>query len=148
MLALWCVALWCLPAAAQTGDADEMNRLNDEGFVEFRAGRYAEAAGRFREAYAAYPDPNLRKNEAVAWFKAGACDQAMPAANGFLIAPDTSDSDRLEARSILANCRVEMARKAFETQSWELATSLLDEAESLEPDRYAQDQIAIARVEM
>ncbi len=136
------------PVAAQQGDSAEMSRLNDEGFQEFRAGRFAEAARRFRAAYAAFPDPNLRKNEAVAWFKAGNCGEAMPAANTFLIAPATSDSDRLEARSILANCRVEMARGAFETGSWKLAESLLDEAESLQPDQYALDQIGIARVEL
>lgn len=149
-----CFALCFLPGATAFAQADsdpavaEMNRLNEEGFVEFRAGRYAEAARRFNAAYQAFPDPNLRKNEAVAWFKAGMCDSAMPAANAFLIAPDTSEGDRLEARSIVANCRVELARGAMGSNNWKVAESLLDEAESLEPDQYARDQIAIARVEM
>lgn len=129
-------------------DAATMNRLNEEGFIEFRAGRYQEAAARFRAAYEAFPDPNLRKNEAVAWFKAGQCDQAIPAANSFLMAAEAGDADRLEARSILANCRVEMARAAIKSENLDLAETLLDEAESLEPDQYAKDQVAIARVEL
>ena len=143
------VAICSSPTFAQdAARAAEMNRLNEEGFLEFRAGRFAEAAQRFRAAHEAVPDPNLRKNEAIAWFKAGRCDEAMPAANSFLIAADTAEPDRLEARSILANCRVEMAREAFVTENWKLAASLLDEAESMQPDDYAMDQIAIARVEL
>lgn len=135
-------------AFAQAGDEATMNRLNEEGFQEFRAGRFAVAAQKFREAYAASPSPNLRKNEAVAWFKAEKCDEAIPAANAFLIAPRTSEPDRLEARSIIANCKVEMAREAINSDSYSLATRLLDEAESLEPDQYARDQIAMARVDL
>ena len=134
-------------AFAQQNEA-EMNRLNEEGFREFQAGRFAVAAARFRQAYEAFPEPNLRKNEAIAWFKAGQCDEAIPAANAFLIAPDTSEPDRLEARSIVANCKVEMAREATSAESWGLAERLLDEAESLEPDQYARDQIAMARVDL
>lgn len=129
-------------------DREEMNRLNDDGFREFQAGRFANAAQRFRQAYDAFPDPNLRKNEAIAWFKAGKCNEALPAANAFLISDDTSEPDRLEARSVVANCKVEMAHKAIETQSWSLAEQLLDDAESLEPDPYARDQIALTRVDL
>ena len=146
------LALLPMEAFAQEAPSEEataeMNRLNEEGFIEFRAGRYLEAAQRFRKAHEAVADPYLRKNEAVAWFKAGRCDEANTAANAFLIASDTSEDDRREARSIIANCRVEMAREAFSTRNWALAETLLDEAESLEPDQYALDQIAIARVEL
>lgn len=125
-----------------------MSRLNEEGFAEFQAGRYAAAAQRFREAYEAMADPNLRKNEAIAWFKAGRCNEAVPAANAFLISGAAHDADALEARSVVANCKVEMARDAIRAQSWPLASQLLDEAESLEPDQYARDQIALARVDL
>jgi tetratricopeptide (TPR) repeat protein len=129
-------------------DRAAMNRLNDEGFREFQAGRFANAAQKFRQAYDAFPDPNLRKNEAIAWFKAGRCNEALPAANAFLISEGTSEPDRLEARSVVANCKVEMAQNAIAAESWSLAEQLLDDAESLEPDDYARDQIALTRVDL
>lgn len=125
-----------------------MNQLNEQGFMEFQAGRYAAAAQSFRDAYAEVPDPNLRKNEAVAWFKAGRCQEAVPAANAFLIAASGSQEDAVEARSIVANCKVEMARSAIAAGSLSLAERLLVEAESLEPDQYARDQIGLAHVEL
>lgn len=153
---LCCAALHSDAAAAQgndgtrakTGNAEEMSRLNEEGFAEFRAGRYEAAADLFRQAYEAMPDPGLQKNEAVAWFKAGQCDRAMPVANAFLISPHPSAADRLEARSIVANCRVEMARAAIDAGNFTIAETLLADAESLQPDSYAVDQIAIARVQL
>lgn len=147
-LAILVAATGSLYPSVVFADEAQMNRLNEMGFEDFKAGRYAAAARLFRSAYEAFPDPNLRKNEAVAWFKAGKCDEAVAAANAFLIAPDTGESDRLEARSIIANCKVEMARDAVRSDSWTLAKQLLDEASSLEPDQYARDQIAIARVEL
>lgn len=141
-------AMLAAPSAFADPATDRMNALNEEGFREFKAGRYATAALRFQEAYEASPDPNLRKNEAIAWFKAGRCDEAIPAANAFLIAGSANEADALEARSIVANCKVEMARDAIRAHSWSLAGQLLNEAESLQPDQYASDQIALARVDL
>ncbi len=143
------LCLLLLPSLAFAETADErMTRLNAQGFEEFQAGRFAAAANRFREAYEAKPDPNLRKNEAIAWFKAGRCKEAVPAANAYLIAGPSVDSEAMEARSIVANCKVEMARDAIRARSWALADQLLDEADSLQPDQYAQDQVRQARLEL
>lgn len=128
--------------------AERMERLNTKGVEAFQEGRFNDAARYFRQANDAQPDPNLRKNEAVAWFKAGNCDEAVPAANAFLIARDTHAEDEREARSIIANCKVGMARKAMKMGSFELADQLLVEAESLDPDDYARDQITMARVDL
>lgn len=141
--------LFGFPSAAfAQDDSERMIELNEEGFKAFSEERFEDAARAFEEAYEASPDPVLRKNEAIAWFKAGRCTDALTAANAFLLAENTQVQDKKEVRSVVANCKVGLAREALKAGSYDLAETMLAEAESLEPDDYARDQIGIVRVEI
>ena len=137
-----------ISSIAWADDREKMLELNEAGFEAFSEERYVDAAEAFEAAYEASPDAVLRKNEAIAWFKAGRCDEALTAANAFLLVEGTPVEDKKEARSVVANCKVELARQALDAGSFSLAETLLAEAESLEPDDYARDQIGMVRVEI
>lgn len=149
LASLFMALLVCsLTTQAFAEDRERMLELNEEGFKAFSEERFEDAARAFEAAYEASPDAVLRKNEAIAWFKAGRCTEALTAANAFLLAENTPVEDKKEARSVVANCKVELARDALEAGSFSLAETLLAEAESLEPDDYARDQIGMVRVEI
>lgn len=142
------VIFLCPPVAFAQDAREQMLKLNEEGFEAFSDGRFVDAAEAFRAAHEALPEPALRKNESIAWFKAERCPDAVTAAHSFLLEEDTSPEDRVEVRSVLANCKVEFARMALDADSFSLATALLDEAESLQPDDYARDRVEIVRAEV
>lgn len=143
MLFLWFPAL----GHAQDRNAQGLE-LNDKGIEAFEAGRYTEAADSFQKAYDILGDPAIRKNEALAWFKAEECDNAVAAANKFLLLEGTVAEDHREMETVIANCKVTIARKAVDAGEVDVAKRLLAEAEQLEPDAYVQDQIKLVRIEI
>lgn len=145
LLASWASAL---PVLAQEDVRDRSLELNEAGFEAFEQGRFDDAAGLFSRAYDLVPDPALRKNEAVAWFKAKRCDAAISAANKLLLLEDAPEPDRAEVRTIIANCKVEFARDALETGSIGVAREFLAEAEALASDQHVVDQIKVVRLEI
>jgi tetratricopeptide (TPR) repeat protein len=122
--------------------------LNDQGIVAFQEGRFEDAARAFAEAYVLNQDEALRKNEALAWFKAGKCDPAVAAANKFLLVDGILDSDRTDVSAVISNCKVEFARTALAAGDLELAESLLSQAEEAVPDPVVRDRIAGVRVDI
>jgi len=140
-------ALACLVAAPAV-HAQDADALNQAGMAAFSEGDFVAAAQNFANAYAADPDPIFRKSEAVAWFKAARCDEAITAANAFLLQWKGSAEESDEAASVLANCKVNLADQAMLTKSFELAERLLFEAESAARDTYTRDRISAARVEL
>ena len=138
-----------LPGSAAGQDRNAQGiELNEKGVQAFEAGRYAEAADAFRNAYDILGDPAIRKNEALAWFKAENCDEAVAAANKFLLLDATLPEDRNEMSTVIANCKVTIAAKAVEAGELDVANRLLAEAEQLEPDAYVRDQIKLVRIEI
>ena len=136
-------------SAAAQDPADQRGvELNNRGVEAFGAGRFAEAASYFGQAYDIVGDPAIRKNEAIAWFKAEDCEQAVGAANKFLLLDGTLGGDRAEITTIVANCKVEFANSAIEAGDTNLAEELLIEAEALNPDAHVRDQIKLVRVEI
>jgi hypothetical protein len=145
------VALVCIvasPALAQEDVRARSLELNEAGFEAFEHGRFAEAATLFSNAYDLVPDPALRKNEAVAWFKAKRCDDAISAANKLLLLEGATESDRAEVRTIIANCKVEFARDALDADEVDVAREFLAEAEALASDDHVIDQIKVVRLEI
>lgn len=138
--------LVCSSAFAQV-DAD-VARLNDEGLHAFAEGRYAEAADIFGRAYSLEPRAELLKNEAVAWYRAERCDQAVVAAKSFLDGPDVPAAEQSQMRSLMGACKVRLAQEAVEASSLDLATRLLDEVEAEEPDAVLRDRVAAVRAEI
>ncbi|MEZ4460239.1 MAG: hypothetical protein R3E66_11040 [bacterium] len=137
------------PAVAQTrAEKKQIKALNEAGITAFQEGRFADAAASFREAWKIHPDPTLRKNEAIAWFKANNCKEASEAATSFLDAADTDPEARGEINSVLANCRVEYAREAMRFKDFKLAEDFLAQAENLATADVTKENIRQARLEL
>lgn len=138
-------AVVCIAATAHAQDADALNQAGIEAFAQED---YAEAARQFAAAYDADPDPIFRKSEAVAWFKAGRCEEAITAANAFLLQWQGGAAESDEAASVVANCKVNLAEEAIASRSFELAERLLFEAEAAARDSYTKDRVSTTRVEL
>ncbi len=137
--------LWAFSSIAYAQGADEWN---DAGVAAFQGGDFVGAAENFGRAYAADADPIFRKSEAVAWFKAERCDEAITAANAFLLQWRGAAEETDEAASVVANCKVTLANSATEAESYDLAERLLFEADAIARDQYTRDRISAARVEL
>jgi tetratricopeptide (TPR) repeat protein len=146
--ALSCLILGAVCLHTAPVFADDADALNQEGIDAFAAGDYVVAAEKFAEAYASEPDPVFRKSEAVAWFKAERCEPAIEAANAFLIEWEEGGDAVDEAESVIANCKIVLARDAMESESFDLAERLLFEAEDHARDDYTRDRISATRVDL
>ncbi|MFW6058385.1 MAG: hypothetical protein ACOC9W_05975 [Persicimonas sp.] len=153
---------WAVPAAAQgSTDRDEadpaevgqservdepvdpeerMLELNEEGFSAFAEGDFEAAARKFEQAHGFVPDPNLRKNAAIAWFKADDCERASRQAVFFLLADEMTIKDRVEARSVLGHCRLEVAEEALEQGDEDRAAEIADYVAALETDERVNER--------
>lgn len=137
------------PALAQSkAERKQVKVLNEEGIEAFESGDFARAAQKFQEAWKIKPDPTLRKNEAIAWFKAKNCKNASEAATSFLGSDANSPEDVAEVNTILANCRVEYARQAMAYKDYELARTFLSQAEYLATLDVTKENISQARLEL
>lgn len=139
---LACLAL----STAAYAQESTVRELNARGLKAFGEGRFADAAESFDRAYALDPKPELLKNEAVSWYKAERCDQAVEAAHQFLGAPDLKPADRDEISSLLGACKVKLAGDAIDAGSFELADRLLTEVEESGPDAVLADRVARVRI--
>lgn len=139
------------PPADPKPEVDPVARafeLNERGFAAFDEGRYDDAARAFAEAWTYSHDETLRKNESLAWFRAGECDPAVEAGNKFLLVEGISDADRTDIHSVIANCKAEFAQRAIDAGDLDLAETMLNEADTLQPDQVARDRVAAARVDL
>ena len=125
-----------------------VQQLNDEGITAFEAGNYELAAKKFFEAWNIDSDPTLRKNEAIAWFKADKCKEASEASASYLDSGAADKETRSEMKSILANCRVTYAREAANARDFNLAENFLVEAEEFAETAVPRENIKLARLEI
>jgi tetratricopeptide (TPR) repeat protein len=137
-------------ASESTGSSAErrMIALNEAGFSAFAEGKFVEAAQKFEEAHTYLPDPILRKNAAIAWFKAGRCVEASEAAVFFLLADEMTARDRVEARSVLGHCRLEQAEAALEEGDVERAVAIIERVAFLETDERVDERLAAVRMQV
>jgi tetratricopeptide (TPR) repeat protein len=126
--------------------AQSVRELNEQGLKAFAEGRYVDAAESFDQAYELEPKPELLKNEAVSWYKAERCKEAVESAHLFLTFPDTESAERIEISSLLGACKVKLAKDAIEAHSFELADRLLEEVEDSQPDDLLADRVARTRI--
>lgn len=146
-LVLTCIGLLFVasPVAAQQ---EEVRELNARGLEAFSKGEYVEAAELFGRAYALDPQGELLKNQAVAWYKAERCTEAVESAHQFLLRGDVVPDERKEIQGLLGACKVRLAREALDAGSFELAEKLLDDVEAMNPDPVLADRVALVRVEI
>lgn len=142
------VALVLVVFSSVTAFADEVAELNEEGIAAFENERFEEAAQKFRAAWSIEPDPSLRKNEAIAWFKAGRCEEALVAASSYVGLGIDDPAAREDAESVIANCKVEFARDAMKVSDLDLAEKMLDEIEGLQVDEFTREQMNLARLDL
>lgn len=122
--------------------------LNKAGITAFREGRFEDAAKAFAQASEFSRNEALRKNESIAWFRAEKCEPAVVAGNKFLLLEGVSPEDEVLVSSVIANCKADFARTAIGAGDYDLADSLLTDAEALETDGVAKDRVAAVRVEL
>ncbi len=136
---LFSVSVW-----AQT----TVRELNAQGLEAFAAGRYEQAAELFGRAYALEPQSEPLKNQAVAWYKANRCSNAVESSHMFLMRSDITSDERREIESLLGACKVKLAREAMEAGSFDLADRFLDDVDAMNPDPVLRDRAALVRVEV
>ena len=127
---LLCLAL-SLPASlgaqeVEPQDLEEMEALNQQGFDAFAQGDFEQAATLFAQAYKILPDPNLLKNESIAWYKQGNCPKATMAAELFIRSPKVKASDTQEAKEIIATCGLQEVEAQLDSGQWNKAEQMLN----------------------
>jgi tetratricopeptide (TPR) repeat protein len=135
-------------AEAASGAEARMIAENEAGFSAFAEGDFAEAARKFEQAHSYVPDPILRKNAAIAWFKADHCPEASEAAVFFLLADEMSARDRVEARSVLGHCRLEQAETALERGDVQRAQAIVERVAFLETDERVEARLVAVRMQL
>jgi len=114
---------------AQDDAKQKMGDLMTQGAKLFQQKKFADAAVKFGEAYDAFPDPNLKKNEMVAWFKANNCGKALPAAEVFLRdGNDITRQDRSDVAKVRTRCDIRTAKAKLELGDLDAAESALQRA--------------------
>jgi|GEM_PF-6804390 len=144
--------LWALPTTAwaqSNSDANtRMLTLNEQGFSAFGQQDYLGAAEKFEAAHDEVPDPILRKNAAIAWFKAQRCTEASEAAVFFLLAEGTQRKDRDEARSVWAHCQLDAANEALDDGEIERAEDLVARVDVVDTDARVTERVTAARMRL
>lgn len=126
----------------------KMLQLNEQGFSKFGQGDFIKAAQSFEAAHDEVPDPILRKNAAIAWFKAGKCAEASEAAVFFLLAEGTQRQDRDEARSVWAHCELDRATKALDNGDIARAEQLVARVKVLNTDERVDNRVGAAQMRL
>ena len=147
-IALGALVLNVAAAHAQPTDDEAAYDLNEAGLEAFEEQRFEDAARAFAKAWTLSRDESLRKNEALAWFRAGRCDEAVVAANKFLLTDQIEEADRNDIHSVIANCKVDFAKRAVDAAHLDLAENLLRDADASAQDDFTRDRIAAVRVDL
>lgn len=116
-----------------TAFADDIVKLNEDGITAFQAGQFEEAASKFQQAYEIKPEPPLKKNEALAWFKAGECGRALSAAGEYLALGVEDDRSQQEAQTVVVRCHLQRAEAALAAGELADAEAALADARAHEP---------------
>lgn len=135
--------LWSSSAFAQN-DPELMKKHVDEALTAFNAGEFAKAAESFRRAFEAYPDINLKKNEMVAWFKAGHCNDAIEAGKRFDASKNSDERDKRDFKNVKVRCDIKKANAQIDLGNLEGAEAALVDAESKHGEVEVEDTQKIA----
>ncbi len=124
----------CLQVSAiGAATAQDIVSLNEDGITAFSEGRFADAAEKFGQAYAIKPEPPLKKNEAVAWFKAEKCSEALAAAKEYLALGVDNDLSTREAQTVAVRCYIQRAETELASGNTDSAAAALADARANSP---------------
>lgn len=119
------------PAWAQEGDAyQEMLRMSAEAQEQYDAGQLGEAADTYREAYAAYPQPILLKNEMIARYLLEDCERSVELAQGFEASGEATAEDELDIAAVYADCSLVLAEASLDAGQLDAAREQLKMGEA------------------
>lgn len=127
---------------------DDIVTLNEEGITAFTEGRFEEAATKFRKAYELKPEQTLKKNEALAWFKANKCTEALRATSEYMALQPTDELSVNEAKAVIVKCNIQKAQESLAAKNHEEAEAFLVKAEASGPGDEDKQAIASARAEI
>ncbi|AWV89681.1 hypothetical protein [Bradymonas sediminis] len=145
LLGLGPTAAW---AHSNADSNARMLELNEQGFAAFGEEDYLRAARKFEAAHDYVADPILRKNAAIAWFKAERCVEASEAAVFFLLAEGTLRQDRDEARSVWGHCQLDQADRAFAAGDVDRAEAIIARVDAVRTDARVKQRLAGARMRL
>src|SRR5690554_3894068 len=125
-LVLGAVVLFGAGVSAQEDDAyQEMLRLSAEAQEHYDAGQIADAADTYRQAYTAYPQPILLKNEMIARYLLEECERSVELAEQFVASGEAMSDDELDIEAVYADCSLLLAESALEVGELEEARAYL-----------------------
>jgi tetratricopeptide (TPR) repeat protein len=113
--------------------AQSVAELNEAGVDAFASGKFEEAAKKFKAAYDLEPTPSVKKNEALAWYKAEKCDDARRAAGEYLTLPDAEELSVKESQTIIIRCDIKSAEAKLAADDLDGATTLISDARTRNP---------------
>ena len=126
-----------------------MESLTEEANALFQSGDFKGAAQKFREAYEAFPDANLKKNEMIASFKSGECTEAIAAGALYLDkGTNVLPKDRSDVQTVEIRCRLQFATDQVALKRFDRAEAELVKIEALGPAAEDRDAIAEVRSEI
>ena len=130
------ISLFLFPTLAQAeGDAYEtMLDLSDEATELVLDGNFEVGAVTFRQAYQAFADPILLRNEMIAWYRAEDCQNALTPARAFLNTYEAEPQDRNDVQTVQRECHLRLAEEALDEEHQLLAAFHLDSVSTLIQD--------------
>lgn len=138
-------AVLAVLACSAPAFAQDVVKLNEEGIVAFSEGRFEEAAQKFNQAYAIKPEAPLKKNEALAWFKANKCSEALAAAKEYLALNAGDEVSTREAQTVAVRCYIERAEAELAAGNFDLVTTAVADARANSPA--PEDEATLVRIE-
>ncbi|RAL22227.1 hypothetical protein DL240_10260 [Lujinxingia litoralis] len=148
MLSAALVMLSASSAFAQQDDAyQEMLRLSARAQAHYDAGELAEAAETYREAYRAYPQPVLLKNEMISRYLLEDCARSMELASEFEASGEATADDLKDVSAVYADCSLVLAGRELEAGELDAARTHLEVGEPhWQEDSAAEGQALWARL--
>lgn len=96
----------------------EMMRLSAEGHQLYEAGDLEGAAKAYAQAYEAYPQAILLKNQMVTRFLLEECEESVRFGQSYLETGEAGEEDEQDVQTVFAECSFDLATTAVEGEDW------------------------------
>lgn len=99
-------------------DHQRMLELSAEGNELYEAGQFEEAAGIYQQAWEAYNEPILLKNQMITRYLIEECERAIELGEQFLETGEASDEDKEDVEAVFGECSLDLAEEAVADEQW------------------------------
>lgn len=107
-------------------DHQRMLELSAEGNELYEAGQFGDAAAIYQEAWDAYPQPILLKNQMITRYLIEECETAIELGEQFLDSGEASKEDEEDVEAVFGECSLDLAEEAIGDEQWEEADQWLE----------------------